>query len=291
MEAEFLNVQTLLELSQPRSRVPWFWYGIFAITLLAMVGALGSSQPAEVRETIDLFSLVIILTLMITTAMTTVNAARRHRTAQQAVESVEELIQLRRWQQAGLVLQGFLSQPAPSQRLRAQALVYLASVLSRHQRFEDAIAVQNYLLENELVDESSDYGLRLLRAMSILREENLVDADRAISDLRRRGSAGSSGGLALIEIYRDVKTGHPAEAIEIFEERLPVMQRQLGHRVADAHGLVARAYDMLGRESEAAAAYERATLLAPAAELQRRYPELIKLTEKYQPAPAPAEAA
>jgi len=291
MDGEFLDVQTLLELSQPRPRVHWFWYGLVVISLLAMFGALGSGQATEVRQAIDLFSVLIILALMGATAMTTVATARRHRAAQAAVETIEELIQLRRWQQAGLVLQGFLSQPAPSARLRAQALIYLATVLSRHQRFEDAITVQNYLLENELVDDSTDYGLRLSRAMSILREDHLVDADRAISDLRRRGSAGSSGSLALIEIYRDVKTGHPAEAIEIFEQRLPLMQRQLGHRVADAHGLVARAYDMLGRESEAAAAYERATLLAPAAELQRRYPELAKLTEKYRPAAAPAEAA
>ncbi len=291
MNGEFLDVQTLLELSQPRPRVHWFWYGLVAIMVLAMVGAMSAGEAPEIRETIDLFSLVVILALMVTTAMTTVNTARRHRAAHAAVESIEELIQLRRWQQAGLVLQGFLSQPAPSPRLRAQALVYLSSVLSRHQRFEDAIAVQNYLLENELVDDSADYGLRLLRAMSILREDHLVDADRAISDLRRRSNGNSSAGLALIEIYRDVKTGHPAEAIEIFEQRLPIMQRQLGHRVADAHGLVARAYDMLGREGEAAAAYERATLLAPAAELQRRYPELSKVTEKYHPAPAPAEAA
>jgi tetratricopeptide (TPR) repeat protein len=290
MNGEFLDVQSLLNLSQPRPRVNWFWYGLAGIAFLTMVAALSSGQSADARDAIDLFSLVVILALMGATAMTTVMTARRHRAAHQAVATIEELIQLRRWDQAGLVLQGFLSQPAPTARLRAQALVYLASVLSRNQRFEDAIAVQNYLLENEMVDDAADYGLRLFRAMAVLREDHLVDADRAISDLRRRSNS-TSGSLALIEIYRDVKTGHPAEAIEIFQERLPLMQRQLGHRVADAHALIARAYDMLGRESEAAAAYERATLLAPPAELHRRYPELNKLTDKYQPAPAPAEAA
>jgi hypothetical protein len=117
-----------------------------------------------------------------------------------------------------------------------------------------------------------------------------VDADRAISDLRRRGPAEGTAGLALVEIFRDVKTGHPDEAIEIFNKHLPQLQQQLGHRVADAHGLVARAYDLLGNESEARAAYQRATLLAPAVELQRRYPELVKLAEKYPAAPAPKEA-
>jgi tetratricopeptide (TPR) repeat protein len=290
MTGEFLDVPSLLDLSQPRPRVNWFWYGLATIAFLTMVAALSSGQSSDARDAIDLLSLVVILALMAATAMTTVMTARRHRAAHQAVSTIEELIQLRRWDQAGLLLQGFLSQPAPTARLRAQALVYLASVLSRNQRFEDAIAVQNYLLENEMVDDAADYGLRLFRAMAVLREDHLVDADRAISDLRRRTNS-PTGSLALIEIYRDVKTGHPAEAIEIFQERLPLMQRQLGHRVADAHALIARAYDMLGKESEAAAAYERATLLAPAVELHRRYPELNKLTDKYQPAPAPAEAA
>jgi hypothetical protein len=65
----------------------------------------------------------------------------------------------------------------------------------------------------------------------------------------------------------------------------------LGHRVADAHALVARAHDLLGQEPEARAAYERATLLAPPAELQRRYPELAKLAEKFAPSIAPMEVA
>jgi hypothetical protein len=70
-----------------------------------------------------------------------------------------------------------------------------------------------------------------------------------------------------------------------------MMRQQLGHRVADAHALVARAYDILGDEPQAKAAYERATLLSPAAELQRRYPELLKLAEKFPASPAPKEIA
>jgi tetratricopeptide (TPR) repeat protein len=88
-----------------------------------------------------------------------------------------------------------------------------------------------------------------------------------------------------------VKTGHPAEAIEMFDKTLPALRRQLGHRVSDAYALAARAYDFLSRPDEAQAHWERATLLSPAIELQRRYPELSVMTGKYQPAVAPAEAA
>ena len=100
-----------------------------------------------------------------------------------------------------------------------------------------------------------------------------------------------SAGLALVEIYRDVKTGHPDEAVAIFEQRLPVMRDQLGHRVADAYALAARAYDLLGRTAEAQDAYMKATLLSPLIELHRRYPEVEKLAGRYAPSPAPPEAA
>ena len=31
------------------------------------------------------------------------------------------------------------------------------------------------------------------------------------------------------EIYRDVKTGHPQEAVEMFEKSLPILRSHLGH--------------------------------------------------------------
>lgn len=286
----FLDVATLLELSQPQPRVNWIWYGAAFFAMLVVGSTVASRRSPQLNQAVELLSLLVLIGLMAVMAMATMFAVRRHRAEQQTVEAIEELIQLRRWDQAGMALQLFLSQPARSSRTRAQALVYLASLLARHHRFEDAIAVQNYLLENEMVDESTGYGLRLGRAMAMLHEDHLVDADRALSDLRRGGAVQQSGGLALVEIYRDIKTGHPAEAIELFQERLGLMQQQLGHRVADAHALVACAYELLGRSAEAQSAYERATLLSPVSELERRYPEIAKLSSKYQPAVAPAEA-
>jgi hypothetical protein len=104
-------------------------------------------------------------------------------------------------------------------------------------------------------------------------------------------SAGiESAGLAIVEIYRHVKTGHPDDAIALFNAKLPAIREQLGHRASDAYALIARAYDLLERQSEAADAFQKATLLAPLAELLRRYPELQKLSGRFQPAPAPPEA-
>ena len=84
------------------------------------------------------------------------------------------------------------------------------------------------MLENVQLDPNTAHALRLGRAMATVREEHLFDADRAISELRREVGDRDSAGLALIEIYRDVKTGHPAEAIDVFNSRLPALREQLG---------------------------------------------------------------
>jgi tetratricopeptide (TPR) repeat protein len=321
---QFLDVPLLIDRSMPR-RAPirmWQVTGIFMMVVLfsAYITSQGG-QAAAVMSAVSLFLMVGLIAALVAISWTIVRKAR----AEQAqVEAIDELIRLRRWPEAAAMLEQLLGQPTRTPQARAHGLIFLASVLARYNRFEEAIGVQNYLLENIQLDGGTIHTLRLARAMAMLREDHLFDADRAINELRRQVSragramsqAGAnaapdddaqepaqreyvepeppqslSAGLALIELYRDVKTGHPAEAIELFTSTIPSMRDQLGHRVADAHVLVARAYDLLGREAEAQAEYERATLLAPPAELHRRYPETAPLAEKYQPAIAPREAA
>jgi tetratricopeptide (TPR) repeat protein len=218
-------------------------------------------------------------------------AVRANRSEAARLQAAEELLQLRRWPQALALLTSMLSVPTRSQQTRVQALLFLTTVLSRFHRFDDAIAVEDNLLSEIRLDSPTVHALKLGRAMAMLREDRLLDADRAISDLRRGPEAGESAGLSLLEMYRDVKTGHCDEALGIFGNKLPLLRHQLGHRLADAYALAAKAYDFLGRSVEAAAAYEKATLLAPLTELQRRYPEVTSLASKYPAAPAPPEMA
>ncbi len=291
MPPEFLDVPTLLESSMPRPRINWFLYGLGTFLLIVLAAALLGRQSQTMNQLVQDASRLAMILLMGGLIFATVFVVRRHRAEQQRIEGVSELVQLRRWEQAAMLLGAILSRPARSHALRGQALIYLASLLARYHRFADAIAVQNHLLENELVDPPTAYGLKLGRAMAMLREDHLFDADRAISELRRAGGGEDSAGLTLIEIYRDVKTGHPAEAIALFEGKLRVLRDNLGHRVADAYALAARAYDLLGQENEARAAFAKATLLSPPGELYRRYPEVEKLAARFTPEPAPAEAA
>jgi len=289
---EFLDVATLLERSQPVGRAPWIWIGIALLTGTMLASGYGSAHAGRPQQQLlSTMASAAMLALMAGMAVFSWNTVRSHREEQRRIEAVEELVQLRRWPQAAGMLGLMLSAPMRTQQTRVQALLYLTSVLARYHRFGDAIAVEEYLLDNLQLDERTEYALLLARAMGLLHEDRLFDADRAISDLRRGSVEGrESAGLALIEIYRDVKTGHPAEAIAMFEQKRTILRQQLAHRLADAYGLAARAYDMQGFDDQACSNWRRATLLCPAGELRRRYAEVIPLIAKYQPAETPAEA-
>lgn len=288
----FLDVPALLQRSVPRPRAPLMGYlagGVVLALVIATLNVQAKGLPGG-QDLARVMSGVVLVGLVAAMSFFAVSTVRRHREAQALVDAAGEMVQLRRWPQAGIVLEQILSQPARSHAMRSRALVYLASVLARYHRFDDAIAVQNHLLDNDLVDPATAFGVRVARAMAMLREDHLFDADRAMSELRRLEGTGESGGLALVEIYRDVKTGHPVEAVDVFETKLPSLRDQLGHRVADAYALAARAYQLLGRDGEAADAWAKATALAPALELLRRYPEVNDVASKYHATAAPAEA-
>lgn len=287
---EFLNVDRLLESSRPAPgpNLVW-WMGGLLLVVTLTAGLLSGGSP-EGRAIVGGLSGFLMVAVIGGFSAFSVYAVKRLRAEQQEVERIGELVQLRRWPEAAASIEAYLSRPARSLQLRTQALVYLAPVLARMERFTDAIKVQTYLVDENLVDAGGAAAMKIGRVMAMLGEDHLFDADRAISDLRR-GPAAGSGALALVELYRDVKTGHPQEAIELFEQKLTTLRDQLGHRVADAYALAARAYDLAGREAEARQAFHNATLLAPTGELFRRYPDVQKLANRFAPAAAPPEAA
>jgi tetratricopeptide (TPR) repeat protein len=283
----FLNTATLLEQSMPRPRRGWVWYLMLMFAVMMLTSVAAADQNPVLQAAVRFFGGMLMFGLVIGVGWFTSHVVKQQRKELERVEAIEELVQLRRWDHAAAMLDAMLSRPTLTMGARLQALLYLVGVLGRYHRFGDAIAIAEYLLEHAQCDPVTAHGLKLMRTMAMLHEDQLVDADRALAELRRESS--DSAGLALIEIYRDVKTGHPAEAIELFQAKLPALRAQLGHRVADAYALVARAHDLLDQKIKAAAAFEKATLLTPAEELCRRYPEVAALRDRYPSAVAPRE--
>jgi tetratricopeptide (TPR) repeat protein len=281
----FTDVRSLLEASQPRPRVTWVGYALALGTLLVLgVLMAGSSQSQQTLSTVSTLFMALCIGLIV---LTNNLALRASRLEHARLQSAEELLHLRRWPQAAMLLQAMLSRPFRSMGARFQALFYFSGALARYHRFDDVIAISDYLIESLPHEEPAVHAVKLSRGMALLRQDRLFDADRVIMDLRRSAHAAESGGLALLELYRDVKTGHATDAIEMFGKRRDMIRNQLGHRAADAHVLMAQASHMLGRHAEAAAEYEAATLLAPAIELHRRYPETSALAGAYVAASPP----
>jgi hypothetical protein len=196
----FLDVPQLLESSVPRPRAGWLGYGAGGLLLVVLMATLliaGSEEGRNLARFMSAIAMVGVVVAMATVAVATV---RRFRAHQALVQAAGELVQLRRWPQAGLVLEQILSQPSPTYAMRSQALIYLSSVLARYHRFDDAIKVHHHLLEHDLVDGGAAFGVRVGRAMAMLREDHLFDADRAIAEHRRRGGDQETPGLALVEI-------------------------------------------------------------------------------------------
>ncbi|MCC7352007.1 MAG: hypothetical protein IT446_15720 [Phycisphaerales bacterium] len=289
-EPSFLDVPTLLERSHPLPRRNWMRYALVAFVLLVLFSTIAGNNSPDFQTALRLISAFLMVVLVAVMGVVMYLTVRDHRAEQNRMMALEEMVQLRRWEPAAAMLDRMLSRPMLNPYNHAQALLYLSTVLARYHRYEDAIAVHEYLLDELHLEGPAGYAARLGRAMSMVHEDHLVDADRAISELRRM-SGDESAGLTLIEIYRDVKTGHPAEAIELFTRRRDMLRHQLGHRFADACALAARAYDLAGQSEQAAAAYRDATLLSPAVELNRRYPEVAMLADKYPATPVPVMAA
>jgi len=305
MEADspqFLHVPTLLEHSVPRPSRPWVWYFGAGLLLLLILSGLTHAQGGAVAKAVDVLIALLIGGFLVLATWFSSQLARNVAVEHGKIDGISELITLRRWQEAAVAVQDVLSQPMRSPGARVQTLIYFAGILGRYHRFEEAIEVYDYLLSEYSLDERSQQAMKLGRAMSFLRNDQLFDADRAISDLRRSARRNSvddsegaapmpqfseSAGLALLEMYRDVKTGHPEEAIQVFQVSKDDIRRQFGHRVADAYALAAKAYDLLNRDEDARQAFADATALSPLDELTRRYPEVQSLAVKYTPTPSP----
>ncbi|HVT88871.1 MAG TPA: hypothetical protein VHD56_08475 [Tepidisphaeraceae bacterium] len=300
---QFLDVDALLERSRPRA--PGARLGRMAgvFLLVVLLSAFVSSRGGEAASVVDLISNLVMVGLVGGLILFSWRTTRRTRMESMALQAIDELLCLRRWPEAAGVLNTMLSRPVVLAQSRTQGLIFLSGLLARYHRFDDAIRVQDELIENGRLDPASEYSLKMSRTMAMLRQDHLVDADRSINELRnyaaRAGRALGQGqtpyelsaGLAVLEVYRDVKTGHSAEAIELFNTTLPTIREQLGHRIADGYVLAARAYDLLGQTDSAQDYYTKATFLAPAAELHRRYPETEPLAGKYRAAEGPKEAA
>lgn len=304
LSVPFPDVRELIESSRPRGTLRVIRPGYVLIFLVAavVIALLPLEPPARIALELMLWG--VFLGSMVYFW----NVVRGYRNELSELDQIEDLLALKRHPELSPRLQAVMSQPMRTDQNRLRAMVLLASVLGRLQRYDDALLVYNELVDAERLAGPGGAMVKLGRAMAMLHSDHLYDADRAINDLRRlidRGGAeseaqqfdaslpaggpdaGATGALRIVELYRDVKTGHAEEAIALFEQNIGTLRKGLGHRVGEAYAMAAVAYDRVGREDDARQAFADATTLQGVGDLLNRYAELRPLIAKYTPTRAP----
>ena len=137
-DSSFLDVPHLLDQSQPRARGTWFWYAVGFFFLIVFLSAYAQRSLPNGGQIVQMLSSFMMLALMFVMGFVTWRAARSVQAEQAQLEAIEELIQLRRWQEGSLLVQAMLSRPTRTPQARTQALVFLAAILARYHRFAEA---------------------------------------------------------------------------------------------------------------------------------------------------------
>src|SRR5262249_22531680 len=107
----FLDVPTLLETSQPRGAGLRGWQVLGMFMLIVLVSAWASGRGDSGARAVNVLSAVVMLGVVGGMMLLSWSMFRRARAEQMRLESAEELIRLRRWPEAAMVLNDLLGQP------------------------------------------------------------------------------------------------------------------------------------------------------------------------------------
>lgn len=256
-------------------------------TAIGFWGTEATGEPARLARA--LMAILVPAGLLAAAGAIGSGLARRLRREQEVVEQADTLLRARRYDAVVWTVLPLLESPMLSPLQRARALGLYVAVLPRFGRYDQAAHMVELMLQDG-VPVGMVGPLRTARIYSLLREDRLVDADRAITELKRSGREGFTGALlALAEAYRDVRTGHGPDLLVAHAGRRQIVASELGPRVADLYALAAWAALRTGDENGAARFWRRATLVGSADELCERYPEVAGIAARLPVEPVPVE--
>jgi hypothetical protein len=184
----WLDVPGLLESSIPRGAMGRWLLLLPPIGLLGLMTAvflmLLSPGRALWLPLVALAALAVSAGAM----MALSRLAAGVRGERQKVGQIDELITLRHFPPAGSGLIALLGRPMKLGQTRMLALIQLARVLMRYDRFDEAIEVADAVISDPHADPGTRFAVGCGRAMALLRAGRLYDAGEAISQLRREVS-------------------------------------------------------------------------------------------------------
>lgn len=265
------DLDALLEGSRGR-RNPSLLMPLFMLGILVAAGISMASETPWLAPLVPLiFAALVGLSLW-----QAANAAKRQRDDNALLREADESIRLGHWDRANSSLSKLLSRPANRPHIRFQALIYAGGVLNRIGRYADVIRLYERLQEEAEFPAPVAVSVRCMQAYAMLRDDRLSDGYQALADLRRDARQ-ATGMVALLEMYRLLKTGHNDDVLALFSEKRQQITAQMSHRSADGWALAAAAALALSREEQARTYARNAALLCDPAEILKRYPECARV--------------
>lgn len=273
-----LNAEGLLESSKPQGQqsllMPLFLLGVLVASLVSLRG----SNPLLQGIVPLVFAGSIVVAVMHASRI-----AKRQQREKDGLRQVDEAVRLGNWDLAASAVRQLLGRPMMVPQARVQGLIYLGAVLVRQGQYLPAIKLYDHLLETVQFPPQIAMSLKCVRVYAMLREEHLSDAYQAIAHLKRE-APGDSAMLQLLEMYRLVKTGHNADALELFGQRRVQLAAQLGHRSCDGWALAAAAAVATGQEHAADEYARNAGIMGNVREIVERFPECRAVLGRVWPA-------
>jgi len=287
--ADFGPIEYVMRQSLPRPGVRWERYAVLGYFFVgAMLFAL---LPFAIVFFLLCLGGLSLFSVLLRASMT------RASLESERLRVIDELIRLRRWTEAAAGLRNTMSQPLLSDQHWLTALGHWATLRLRYHEFEPASEILRRMLgemparfPHPIFVGPVGVALRIKLASTHLYTDQLVDFDNELSKIRRQireienpqeptATSTSTANelrceLVALELYRDVVTHHPEEAIALYEQSREKLRDTLCHRFAGPMALAAHAYRVQGDRARAGKMFADACLLMPEVELRRLYPAL-----------------
>ncbi|MAG17035.1 MAG: hypothetical protein CMJ21_03095 [Phycisphaerae bacterium] len=140
-------------------------------------------------------------------------------------------------------------------QLHGRSVALIAHVFDRLRCYESALAAYDFLLQRMPAEHPAAVHLRVQRAITLMINDQLVDADDALrrlrGDIELLGDAGASAAYRLAQLVQEVLTFHYDHAVACADELLDAL-RPLGIEAGYGHALVALSWLNVARSQHGA---------------------------------------
>jgi hypothetical protein len=216
---------------------------------------------------------------------------RRQRASAQRLEAAFEAVQLRRWDEARVLLDEILSQPVRLSVVRTELLLALAALAESEHSYEASQHIYEQVLQENRADPIQLHTARVALAAAMLRTGQLTDAVNLIERLERAALPELlRAQVELLALFREISMGQVEASISRASERRALFRKYLSTKAGYGYALLAAAFDRADQPAVAQKHWHDATLLVRPEELLDRFGELEPVARKYAAARNPIAA-